>query len=323
MILILTINPLLELRYTLGKFNFNENNRNAASENVVGGKGINVSRQLKHLGVRSLNYTFVGQSFGRKVKELLDAEGLEYLGVKTQQDNRTASIIIEENTRQVSTVFSGNQLISPKEVEQFTERLDRMIGNCEILVCSGSSPCKETDGIFPYALSLADKYDKISILDSYGAHMEESIANKPTIIHNNISESELLSGSSLSGENEVIKYLESLYHKGVKQVFLTNGDKPIYASAFDFVYKVTPPNISQYDPTGSGDAFTAGIAYSHYNDLTFEQMLKLSTALGVSNAETSAVCKVELNTATNLSGNIFIEPLGKKMKLIDVTPTIY
>ena len=64
-----------------------------------------------------------------------------------------------------------------------------MIQNCEIVIFSGSSPSNKTNSIIPYGIELANKYDKVSLVDTYrGLIFQNCIDAEPTIIHNNLSE---------------------------------------------------------------------------------------------------------------------------------------
>ena len=64
MILTVTINPLLEQRFTFNKVSPKCQNRNGKLQLAAGGKGINVSRQLNILNVHNIALTFVGGTYG-------------------------------------------------------------------------------------------------------------------------------------------------------------------------------------------------------------------------------------------------------------------
>ncbi len=198
--------------------------------------------------------------------------------------------------------------------------MGKMIQNCEIVVFSGSSACKETEVIFPTGIELANKYNKISICDTYGLHLENCLAAFPQIIHNNKKETEDSLSVKLRNESDVIEHLDLFYKRGIKQVYLTNGAKNYYASNFDFHYKVTVPKIGGIDSTGSGDALVAGIAYGWHNNLTFEHQTKLATALGMVNTTKFDVCNVSIDEANEIIESVKVEPLGKKVKIINDTP---
>ena len=88
----------------------------------------------------------------------------------------------------------------------------------------------------------------------------------------------------------------------------------------NFILKLLPRLLKTIDPTGSGDSFVAGIVYSWYNDLTFEEGLKLATSLGAANAARIDVCNISLNESNALVPGIDVAVIGKKMKTLDVTP---
>lgn len=322
MILTVTLNPLLEKRFFFKAVELGKSHRSFKEELSAGGKGINISRQLNLLGMKNSAYTFLGGNNGKLLRSILAHEQIEYSSVSTRSETRSADLIIEENNR-VTTFFGINSEITKEESYHFKEKLEKMIQNCSIAVFSGSSPCKETDDIFPYAIELANKHDKISILDTYGAHLSDCIDSLPTVVHNNVSEVEESLGISLKRETEKVDYLDHLYKKGIKLAFLTDGPNPFYASKYDFHYRIIPPYINEFDSTGSGDAFAAGLVYGLENSLVFEDFVKIAVALGAANASMLETCRVSKEIMDRYISGINIEPIGKRMKLIDDSPTTH
>ncbi len=320
MILTVTINPLLEFRFVYPKVIPGNFHRNGKEYLLAGGKGINVSRQLNYLGVPNIALTFLGGSMGKLLRNQLSEEKINFSAIKTKGETRKASVIIDEQDQKVTMFFGSNTGVSGQEANEFIIKLEKMIRNCEIVVFSGSSPCAETNKIFPAGIKIANQYDKISICDTYGAHMQDCINASPTVIHNNLEETESSLIISLKSENEKRQYLDLLYGKGIKQVFLTDGGSPVYASNFDFHFRCDIPYLSAVDPTGSGDSFTAALAYGLYHDLTFEETLLFGVSLGCVNASRTDICNVKPDEAQNIKHLFSVSPVGKKMKVIDVTP---
>ncbi len=320
MIITVTLNPLLERRLTFDKVELGEDHRNGKEILAAGGKGINVSRELNCLGLENLSYTFLGGTNGKILREVLSSEGIKFSSVKIKEETRDASVIIGNSSSIVTTFFRENSIVSASEVEEFKVKLNKMIENCEIIVFAGSSPCKETDAIFSYGIKLANKYGKISVCDTYGAHLNDCYNSMPTIVHNNINEIEKSIGINLKSDGDKSEFLNSLYKKGVKQVYLTDGSRPAFASTFDYKYKIESPIIKPRDVTGSGDCFVAGIVYSWHNNLTFEEGLTTAVALGSANASSYDVCNVKMSEAELLKPKVKIFPFGKKMKTVDVSP---
>ncbi|MDR3668070.1 MAG: PfkB family carbohydrate kinase [Ignavibacteriaceae bacterium] len=320
MILTVTLNPLLERRITCSSINIGLVNREGKIEIKSGGKGINVSRQLNNLGIDNLAFTFSGGSTGREFKDIVHREGIKSVFVHTEANTREALIFINESARLVTSCFSMNSCITQKEAYEFSQRLVKMIPNYEMIVLSGSSPCKETNSIFPEAISCAIKNDRIIICDTYGEHLGECLEASPTIVHNNIDEIENSLNIKLRNNDDINNLLSSLYSKNIKQVYLTDAGNPFFASNFDYRFRINPPAVKTVDSTGSGDAFTAGIIYGWHNDLVFEETLKTAVALGAANASFFDVCNVKINGFEELKTSVIITPIGKKMKVIDVKP---
>ncbi len=320
MILTVTLNPLLEKRISYQKILFGKENRNGKESLHAGGKGINVSRQLNYLKTKNLAFTFTGGYNGKLLKNILTSEEIEFTSIQTKNETRSGSVIISEEDKIITTFFGENSFVLENEASLFSSKLEKMIQNCEMVIFSGSSPCSTTNSIFPIGIEIANKYDKISLCDTYGLHLNDCINKSPTIIHNNADEIEQSLNLSLKNENEKMEFLHYLYGQNIKQVFLTNGADATYASTMDYIYKVEQPVIEIFDSTGSGDAFTAGAAYSFLKSFTFEETLKFASALGIANALSENICAVPFNAIDEYKNMVTISSIGKKMKMIDVTP---
>jgi len=318
MILTVTINPLLERRYLYKQVSFNHHNHGAKIILAAGGKGINVSRQLKHLDTESLIMTFTGGTNGKVFADVLRDEGLKFATVKTKDETRDAALIIDESTQKYTYCFGNNPVISEHESDEFKVKLDKMIQNCDIVVFSGSSPSPLADDIFSFGINKANQYDKISVCDTYGSHLKYCIDAQPTILHNNIEEVEKSLNIGLTDESKKLSFLTELYGKGIKQAYITNGEENSYACNFDYHYLIESFNINAVDSTGSGDAFTAGIIYGLNNNLTFEQSLQFAASLGALNSLSLEVCSVNKSDAFATASKILLKPIGKKIKTIDV-----
>jgi tagatose 6-phosphate kinase len=319
MILIVTLNPLLEKRLTYNTVNYGSVNRNPSFINKPGGKGINVSRQLKKLGLPSYNLIFSGGIDGKNYRDILRKEGFEFSSVLIEGETRFATVVIDQKANLMTSYFSNDPVISKKESDEFISKLEKMIRNCEMVVFAGSAP-EGAGRVITEGIEIANRYDKVSVCDTYGTYLNESIQASPTIIHNNFDEIIASLNLPLSTEQEVLSALNSFYEKGIKRTYLTNGSHSFYASNFNYHYKIHPPGINSIDSTGSGDSFVAGIIYGWHNNLVFEDSLRLATALAAINAATFEVSNVNPDEARSLCVSVKIENVGKKIKTIDDSP---
>lgn len=320
MILNVTTNPLLESRLYYKKIELNNSHRTNKAIYYAGGKGINVSRQLNKFSIQNLSLTFLGGNNGKILRHLLTEENIEFSVVTSKNETRLCTVAIDETSGSPTSFFPPDSPVSSGEVKEFISRMEKMIQNASIIVLSGSSPCPEADEIFYAGIEMANKYDKISILDTYGNHLKKCIELAPTVIHNNSSELSLSLDTKLETEEEIVAVLKDFYSKGIRLAFITDGANPVYASKFDFIYKVIPPKIKEISAVGSGDAFVAGVAYGLENSLVFEDFLKLSVSLGALNALAHEVCSIDKQSAEEFMCQIDVLTVGKKMKIINDSP---
>ena len=213
MVLTVTINPLLERRFYYPDIVLSSVNRNGKVNLKAGGKGINVSRQLNKIGISNMALLFTGGSNGKQFREALRSEGINYSDIVIKDETRDAAIIVDKSIQKVYSFFAKNSMVSENEVQDFITKMEKAIATCEIVVFSGSSPCKEAEKIFIEGISIANRLDKISICDTYGDHLEECVNASPTIIHNNVDEIEKSLGLSLKSETLQKRHKASLHYK--------------------------------------------------------------------------------------------------------------
>lgn len=321
MVLTITLNPLLEKKYFFKSVN-TQNNRAYKQIFSSGGKGININRQLNEFGIKNHALTFLGGANGKKLRSILESEKISFTAVSIKSETREASLIFDEKNEKLTTYFGVNSQVEKKEIEGFLNKLEKEISNSSIVVFSGSLPNEETSIIIEKGIEICHKYDKISFLDTYGSHLESMIKLGPTAIHNNLTELSESLNLDLTNENSVIQLLNDFYKYGIKLSFITSGENDTYAAKSDFHYKIKNHNIVEKDSTGSGDAFVSGILYGLEKSLIFNDFIKLGSALGALNAASWNTCKVHPDEAKKLIDKISIEEIGKKIKIIDDSPTI-
>lgn len=320
MVLTVTLNPLLEQRLYYKNVVLPGENRSYKEEFKAGGKGINVSRQLNHLGIKNLALTFIGGSNGKIFRNLLEEEKIDFSPVSAKSNLRTSTIVIDESSRKISSFFSPDSELEQKELDDFKSKLEKTIKNSSLVVFSGSVPTTKAAEVLYEGIDMANREDKPVIIDTYGKHLKECFKLSPLAVHNTIDEINHSLHKSIKDEKEILDFLDELYSWGVRLAFLTNGDKTFYSSKYDFKYKITPPKVNTIDATGSGDAFTAGVIHGLEKSLVYEEMLANATALGALNSLNLDAANVVKKDMESLVDKVKIEPVGKKMKLIDDSP---
>src|SRR5699024_12384113 len=88
MIYTVTLNPSIDFIVRLDTLTIGEVNRMTSDDKFVGGKGINVSRVLKHLGIENTATGDIGGVTGRFIKDGLAAGGIATIVVEVAVEAR-------------------------------------------------------------------------------------------------------------------------------------------------------------------------------------------------------------------------------------------
>ncbi len=321
MVLTVTLNSLLEKKLFFKEIT-SPNSRAYTQKFLAGGKGLNVSRQLNYLGINNHALTFLGGPNGKRMRNILENERISFSAVNTRSETREATLIFDEKNQNLNTYFGVNSEIDRTEIDNFIVRLEKSIINSSIVIFSGSIPNEESSLIIERGIEYCKKYDKISILDTYGAHLNSCISLGPTVVHNNFSEIEKCFNVKLNSYEKISEILNEFYQHKVNLAFLTSGGNDLFASKADFHYQISNPKVVEKDPTGSGDAFMAGIIYGLEKSLVFNDFVRIAVSLGAYNASVWDTCTAALEEVKRLEEYVTIKEIGKKIKLIDDSPTI-
>ncbi len=322
MVLTVTLNPLLERRLYFSELTSGQVNRSHREELKIGGKGINVSRQLSNLGIKNQAITFLGGENGKHIRRIAKEEQLDLLAVNIKENTRWGCLAIKDDFKLENTFFSPSNNITEKEADEFLTRIGKVVQNSSIVSLNGSSPGGAADKIFPEIIKLAKKYDKFVVLDTYGKHLKECITEAPELLRINKDEVEHSLNIKLDSDKAYKEALDYFYSKGVKISYISNGAENTWASKFNFHYKIVNPKVTEIDGTGSGDAFLSGVIYGLEKALIFDEFSVLGAKLGAINASDHEVCNVSFSALESFTDNPLIESVGKKMKILDDSPTI-
>ena len=283
MITTVTLNPMLDKTMHVDSLARGQIHRAVKLEMVAGGKGINVARQLKCLGVSVLATGFLGGEVGSIVGGLLRKEGLGHDFVDSGAMTREGVTYLEPNGTSTA-VFEPAGRVAVTRVRALKKRITKLVRKSAWIVCSGSSPCPEADDVYHEAILSANKAGIKSVLDSYGRAFKRGLEAVPTMIKPNRQEYEKTFGKELRSEKEVRRVMENWLSAGIKFIVLTDGAKPAYAASSGGQWKLQAPSITTVNPVGSGDAMVAGIVFGLQKGWEFERCLEFGIAAGAANA---------------------------------------
>ena len=298
MITTVTLSPMLDKTVMVDAVRRGAVSRASRVDMVVGGKGINVSRQLHMLGDETVATGFVGGEVGALLERLLDGEGIRHEFVRVAGMTREG-VTYRENDGTSTSVFEPSPSVTADDVDRLLERCRLLAHRSSWVVCGGSSPSPEADDAFRMIISACRERNVPVVLDSYGPALARGVEAGPTMIKPNREEFEQSFGRPLKTEADMVAAARDMVKKGIGMCVITDGARPFVAATRDESWVVTPPRITPVNPTGSGDSMIAGFLHCMLAGRPFDEALTFGAAAGVLN---SADWRVASSTFDEIAG---------------------
>lgn len=283
MITTVTLNPMLDKTVFIPGIRHGAIVRASGIDMVVGGKGVNVSRQLSRLGMPTVATGFLGGEIGTLLERLLDEEGLRHTFVRVAGMTREGVTYLDE-AGVMTSVFEPPHAVTAEDVARLEQICAGLVRESTWVVCCGSSPSPAADLIYQNIIRGAHSGGQRSALDSYGAPLRAGIDAVPDLLKINRLEYEQTSGRKAGTEPEALAALDALRSAGIPCVVLTDGERAVYAADGASVWKVVPPVITSVNPTGSGDSMLAGMLFGMEQGWEMPAWLAFGVAAGAANA---------------------------------------
>ena len=306
MITTVTLNPMLDKTIAIDRLERGAIHRASSMTMVAGGKGINVSRQLKRLGIKTMATGFLGGEVGGMISRLLQEESVEQDFVRTEVATREGLTYFEPDGTWTA-MFEPTLRVTSSEVQKLNKKIEELATKSTWIVCGGSSPGPEADNIYHEAILVAGRSGISTVLDSYGRALELGLQAQPTLVKPNKREFEMTFHKSLTTEPDHLRAIQFLLDKGARYCILTDGGHTFYAGLQGHFWRITPPQTKTVNPTGSGDALVAGILYGFQQGWKFERCLAFGAAAGAANAQVWDVATSGLQEIMALEPSVNIQ----------------
>jgi tagatose 6-phosphate kinase len=311
MVTTITLNPMLDKTIYVDRIERGTIHRANRMEMVAGGKGINVSRQLHRLGIRTLATGFLGGEVGAVISRLLTEEAVPHDFVQSATATREGLTYLEPDGTWTA-LFEPSLPVGQKAAIELKKKITELAAQSTWIVCGGSSPGSESDDTFREAIDAANRNGISSVLDSYGTAFELGLASQPTLVKPNKREFEMTFHQSLTTEADHVRAVQFLLGRGARYCVLTDGGNAFYAGIQGHFWKVTPPQLKAVNPTGSGDALVAGILYGFHQGWKFERCLAFGAAAGAANAIVWEVANSTLQDISSLEASVRVQGVSVK-----------
>jgi 1-phosphofructokinase family hexose kinase len=271
-----------------------------------GGKGLNVARAARCLGVDALLVGFVPGATGRAGAGLIEREGIALRGVECGGELRSTAIVMERGGR--TTVFNEpGPRIGVEDWEAFEAAVAGSLPGRGVLVCSGSVPPGSPDDAYGRLARLAAGP---CVVDAGGVTLARALEAAPAVVCPNVVEAEEVVGV---GEGDAppraVAAAAALVERGARAAVVTADAAGAAVAAGGERFWIPAPRIAAVrNPVGAGDVFACGLAAA----LERGEPVVAAARFGIA----AAAASVEWPTAGQL------DPLRAAELLRSVTPAL-
>jgi 6-phosphofructokinase 2 len=309
MIYTVTLNPALDRTLWVEKISPDDSNRIEREEKYAGGKGIDVSKVLTHLGVKNRALGFIGGFAGEELEGLLVNQGISCDFVPISGETRTDIIVYDMSTKAQTEFNAQGPVIQPYELMKIVQKIKKN-EHADIIVVSGSLPAGVHPEIYRKIVEISRTKGAKVFLDTDGDALKVGIHGFPNIIKPNIHELNRLVGEDLKGTDEIIVAARRILGLGVEIVLVSMGAHGMLCVSGKEQYHAVPPRVKVLNTIGAGDSAVAGFVYGMISGKDLRDSLIFAVAAGTATTLRPGTALCEKEDFLNLVPQITVRTLA-------------
>jgi 1-phosphofructokinase len=289
MIYTCTLNPSIDYLVELEDVCLGALNRTNKTSFYPGGKGINVSRVLRRLGIDNKALGFIGGFTGGFIKEFLEREGISHQFIEHEEPTR---INIKLKVDQETEINGRGPFISESQKEELYNLISSLSRN-DYFVLAGSYPPSISLEYYQSLAALCEKKGIPFVIDVSGPPLKEVLPYRPFLIKPNQHELAELIGQEISSKEEAITYGRQLLSNGPQNIIISMGGEGAVLINNDVTIVASVPKGTVKNSVGAGDSTVAGFLASYVQDGNIEEAFRHGVASGTATAFSTDLCTKE------------------------------
>ena len=283
-ILTVTLNPVIDKAVIVSGFKVGHDFREENISVSAGGKGINVSQVLAHIGVKNVATGFLGNIGGFYIEEELRKQKIENAFTCIDGTVRTSLTIIDPSDVKLTRILERGPKVKPSDIKKFKRQYSSLLKGVSVVVLSGRNIPGTHDSFYAQLIKMAKRQKVLTVFDTSGEPFPRGLKEKPFMIKPNVDEAEELLGRRIRSRKEISAALKEFKMMGIEMAVITDGSRGAYLYDKDHLIHAIPPKINRKSPVGCGDAFIAGFIGAYIKHKSLEECVSLAVACGAANA---------------------------------------
>lgn len=283
-ILTVTLNPAVDVTTVVNGCSPRRTYNGCRQIISAGGKGINVSRVLNHLGVPTVALGIGSGATGKLIVDLLNSENIRNDFVRGDGMTRINVTVLDVKNKRQTRVLSPGQELSKAQMGAFEEKYTQRLAQSRAVVLSGRTIYNAPDDLYGRLICLAKKARVPAVLDTSGESLRKGIAVGPFMVKPNLEEARDALGCRLDTLTQKKNAIKKFHQFGISMAVLSMGKRGALASNGSDVLYAKPPSVAAHRDVGCGDALVAGFLYAYLRRMSFAQTIQWAVAAGTANA---------------------------------------
>ncbi len=276
MIYTVTLNPSIDYIVRLDQVQVGSVNRMDSDDKFAGGKGINVSRVLKRLGIPNTATGFIGGFTGEFITDTLAEEEIETRFVQVAEDTR---INVKIKADQETEINGTGPNVEPAQLEELKAILSSLTAE-DTVVFAGSSAKNLGNVIYKDLIALTRKTGAQVVCDFEGQTLIDSLDYQPLLVKPNNHELGAIFGVKLESLDEIEKYARELLAKGAQNVIISMAGDGALLVTSEGAYFAKPIKGTVKNSVGAGDSMVAGFTGEFVKSKDVVESFKWGVACG-------------------------------------------
>jgi len=313
MIVTVTLNAAVDRTLTVPNFQRGQRHRASAGVTLAGGKGINVARALKALGVPVVATGLVGGATGARIVEELTHEAILNDFVHIGGESRTSTAVVDPTGGTYTEINEWGPAVQPDELETLLEKLRYLTQDAEFVVFAGSLPRDVESDFYAEATRELARRHVPTVLDTEGEPLRLAVEAEPFLVSPNQAEAESLVGQEFHDEEDFRLALDGIADMGARNVLITTEQGALALLREDREtrrIRADAPRVDPVSTVGSGDVLLAAFLAARHAGRSNEEALRAAVAAGAASTLEVGAGRFDPRQAGRLQAGVLVAELA-------------